>query len=91
MQVSTRSCDFIVDTLKLRRRLGILNEPFTDPKIVKVCVKINVDLCARTHTCVCVCVCVGVCVCVCVLCSHVCVRMCVCVCVCVCMYLSVHE
>ena len=37
MQVSTRSCDFIVDTLKLRRQLGILNDPFTNPNIVKVC------------------------------------------------------
>eukprot|EP00117_Sycon_ciliatum_P039137 scpid29849/ scgid28969/ Exosome component 10; Autoantigen PM/Scl 2 homolog; Polymyositis/scleroderma autoantigen 2 homolog len=36
MQLSTRSEDFIVDTLKLRTDLIMLNEVFTDPKIVKV-------------------------------------------------------
>ncbi|KAJ6544046.1 hypothetical protein B0H19DRAFT_1169443 [Mycena capillaripes] len=38
MQISTRSQDWIVDTLALRAELatGALNEVFTDPKIVKV-------------------------------------------------------
>ncbi|KAH8077042.1 hypothetical protein BXZ70DRAFT_1013066 [Cristinia sonorae] len=36
MQISTRECDYIVDTLALREELEELNEVFTDPKIVKV-------------------------------------------------------
>ena len=36
MQISTRSEDFIVDTLLLRDELEDLNEVFTDPQIVKV-------------------------------------------------------
>lgn len=36
MQISTRDQDYIVDTLDLRNKLHILNESFTDPKIVKV-------------------------------------------------------
>lgn len=37
MQISTRKKDWIVDTIKpWRRKLEILNEVFTDPKIVKV-------------------------------------------------------
>uniref|UniRef100_A0A7M4FTQ0 Exosome complex component 10 n=1 Tax=Crocodylus porosus TaxID=8502 RepID=A0A7M4FTQ0_CROPO len=36
MQISTRTEDFIIDTLELRSDLYILNEPFTDPAIVKV-------------------------------------------------------
>ena len=36
MQISTRDEDFIVDTLALRGKLTILNEVFTDPKIIKV-------------------------------------------------------
>eukprot|EP01134_Creolimax_fragrantissima_P004501 CFRG4501T1 len=36
MQISTRTEDFIVDTLALRHCLHILNEPFTNPSIVKV-------------------------------------------------------
>jgi len=36
MQISTRSEDFIVDTLELRSELHILNEVFTDPSILKV-------------------------------------------------------
>ncbi|KAH7923828.1 hypothetical protein BV22DRAFT_557849 [Leucogyrophana mollusca] len=36
MQISTRSEDFVVDTLALRDELHELNEVFTDPKIVKV-------------------------------------------------------
>ena len=38
MQVSTREKDWIVDTLQpWRHKLEVLNEVFTDPKIVKVC------------------------------------------------------
>ncbi|KAG8505590.1 LOW QUALITY PROTEIN: Exosome component 10, partial [Galemys pyrenaicus] len=36
MQVSTRTEDFIVDTLELRSDMYILNESLTDPAIVKV-------------------------------------------------------
>uniref|UniRef100_A0A671FGI0 Exosome complex component 10 n=1 Tax=Rhinolophus ferrumequinum TaxID=59479 RepID=A0A671FGI0_RHIFE len=36
MQISTRTEDFIVDTLELRSDMYILNESFTDPAIVKV-------------------------------------------------------
>ncbi|XP_031818730.1 exosome component 10 [Sarcophilus harrisii] len=36
MQISTRTEDFIIDTLELRCDLYILNESFTDPAIVKV-------------------------------------------------------
>lgn len=36
MQVSTRSADFLVDTLALRSHLHILNDHFTNPNIVKV-------------------------------------------------------
>jgi len=36
MQVSTRTEDFLVDTLSLRSHIHILNSSFTDPKIVKV-------------------------------------------------------
>ena len=36
MQVSTRTEDFLVDTIELRSELHILNEVFTDPKIIKV-------------------------------------------------------
>uniref|UniRef100_T1J4B6 Exosome complex component 10 homolog n=1 Tax=Strigamia maritima TaxID=126957 RepID=T1J4B6_STRMM len=36
MQISTRLNDYIIDTLELRSHLQILNEVFTDPKIVKV-------------------------------------------------------
>jgi hypothetical protein len=36
MQISTRKKDWIVDTLKLRGELQILNEIFADPKIIKV-------------------------------------------------------
>ena len=37
MQVSTRTSDWVVDTLALREELEDLNEVFTDPNIVKVC------------------------------------------------------
>ncbi|XP_065505995.1 exosome complex component 10 [Caloenas nicobarica] len=36
MQISTRTEDFIIDTLELRSDMNILNETFTDPTIVKV-------------------------------------------------------
>lgn len=36
MQISTREKDWIVDTLKLRSELQILNEVFADPNIIKV-------------------------------------------------------
>ncbi|KAG0328147.1 exosome nuclease subunit [Podila humilis] len=36
MQISTRDQDFLVDTLELRGSLHLLNNAFTDPKIVKV-------------------------------------------------------
>ncbi|XP_063804754.1 exosome complex component 10 isoform X2 [Pseudophryne corroboree] len=36
MQISTRTDDYIIDTLELRSDLYILNESFTDPAIVKV-------------------------------------------------------
>lgn len=36
MQISTRRTDYLVDTLELRNDLQVLNEVFTDPKIVKV-------------------------------------------------------
>ncbi len=36
MQVSTRTEDFIIDTLELRSKMHLLNESFTNPKIIKV-------------------------------------------------------
>mmetsp|Transcript_19 Transcript_19/g.59 ORF Transcript_19/g.59 Transcript_19/m.59 type:complete len:896 (+) Transcript_19:246-2933(+) len=36
MQISTRTEDFIIDTLALRREVPMLLDVFTDPKIVKV-------------------------------------------------------
>jgi len=36
IQISTRQEDFIVDSLKLRDELSVLNEVFTDPAILKV-------------------------------------------------------
>lgn len=36
MQISTRSKDYIIDTIALREELHILNEVFTKPSIVKV-------------------------------------------------------
>jgi exosome complex exonuclease RRP6 len=38
MQLSTRDEDWVVDTLVLREELEELNEVFTDPEVVKVCV-----------------------------------------------------
>lgn len=36
MQLSTRTTDYVVDTLKLRSQMGILLDSFTDPHILKV-------------------------------------------------------
>lgn len=36
MQISTRTEDFLIDTLALRAHLHLLNECFTNPNIVKV-------------------------------------------------------
>ena len=44
MQISTVNDDYIIDTLKLRDELHILNEVFTNPKIVKVNTCINTCL-----------------------------------------------
>ena len=38
MQISTRDRDFLIDTLELRSELAVLNDVFTDPKILKVLV-----------------------------------------------------
>lgn len=40
MQISTREEDFIIDTLALREELEVLNEVFTHPSIIKVCVRV---------------------------------------------------
>ncbi|XP_066931210.1 exosome complex component 10-like isoform X2 [Clytia hemisphaerica] len=44
MQISTREKDFVVDTLALRDELYILNEVFTDPKILKVLHGADMDI-----------------------------------------------
>lgn len=44
MQISTRTTDYIVDTLRLRSELEILNEVFTDPKVVKVLHGADMDI-----------------------------------------------
>ncbi len=50
MQISSRTEDFLIDTLILRDELSILNNVFTNPKVVKVncfCfieIKININL-----------------------------------------------
>lgn len=36
LQISTREKDYIIDTLILRDELHLLNEVFTNPKIVKI-------------------------------------------------------
>lgn len=36
MQISTRQKDYIIDTLSLRDELHVLNDVFTDPKILKI-------------------------------------------------------
>ncbi|CAI9731187.1 exosome component 10-like [Octopus vulgaris] len=44
MQISTYDQDFIIDTLELRKELELLNDVFTDPKIVKVFHGANCDV-----------------------------------------------
>ncbi|CCX17119.1 ribonuclease H-like domain-containing protein [Pyronema domesticum] len=44
MQISTRSKDWIVDTLKLRGELQVLNEVFTNPSILKVLHGASMDI-----------------------------------------------
>ncbi|XP_033122745.1 exosome component 10-like [Anneissia japonica] len=44
MQFSTGKHDYLVDALALRSELHILNQPFTDPKIVKVFHGANMDV-----------------------------------------------
>lgn len=36
MQISSRTQDFLIDTLVLREELSILNNVFTNPKVLKV-------------------------------------------------------
>jgi exosome complex exonuclease RRP6 len=54
MQITTREEDFVVDALALRQEMQELNEVFTDPKIVKVCISVldilfiaDSDICPR--------------------------------------------
>ncbi|KAF8475629.1 ribonuclease H-like domain-containing protein [Kalaharituber pfeilii] len=44
MQISTRQKDWIVDTLKLREELQVLNEVFGDPNILKVLHGASMDI-----------------------------------------------
>lgn len=44
MQISTRTEDFLIDTLELRHLLHILNSSFADPKIVKVLHGADMDI-----------------------------------------------
>ncbi|XP_031552004.1 exosome component 10-like [Actinia tenebrosa] len=44
MQISTRDHDYLVDTLELRSDLSILNESFTNPKILKVLHGADMDI-----------------------------------------------
>lgn len=44
MQISTRKQDYIIDTLELRKQIELLNDIFTDPKIVKVFHGANCDI-----------------------------------------------
>jgi exosome complex exonuclease RRP6 len=44
MQVSTRTNDYLVDTLALRHCLHLCNDAFTDPRIVKVLHGANSDI-----------------------------------------------
>jgi len=37
MQISTRSKDYVIDTLLLREELEVLNQFFADPNVVTVC------------------------------------------------------
>lgn len=36
IQISTRDHDYIIDALALREHLNVLNDSFTDPRILKV-------------------------------------------------------
>ncbi|KAF4528009.1 hypothetical protein B566_EDAN002192 [Ephemera danica] len=36
MQISTHHCDYVIDAIQLRDQLHVLNEVFTNPKILKV-------------------------------------------------------
>jgi len=49
MQVSTRTKDYIVDTLALRDELHVLNKVFTDPEKLKVGVSWHTILPERTQ------------------------------------------
>ncbi|BFZ59106.1 exosome nuclease subunit [Saitoella coloradoensis] len=44
MQISTRDQDWLIDTLELREELEVLNEVFTDPKIIKVLHGASMDI-----------------------------------------------
>lgn len=44
MQISTRTKDYIVDTIELRSELQELNKYFTDPRIIKVLHGSNYDI-----------------------------------------------
>ena len=44
MQLSTRNTDYIIDTIALQYDLQVLNEVFTDPKIIKVLHGANSDI-----------------------------------------------
>lgn len=44
MQISTREEDFLIDTLKLRHHIHILNSSFTNPSIVKVLHGADMDI-----------------------------------------------
>lgn len=43
MQISSRTEDFLIDTIALRDQLNILNNVFTNPNVVKV-MQIVLDL-----------------------------------------------
>ncbi|XP_054712256.1 exosome component 10-like [Uloborus diversus] len=49
MQISTREKDYIVDVLELRSELHILNEVFTDPRIIKVLHGADMDILWLQH------------------------------------------
>nr|XP_020024188.1 exosome component 10 isoform X2 [Castor canadensis] len=49
MQISTRTEDFIIDTLELRSDMYILNESFTDPSVVKAARLLNLGRHSLDH------------------------------------------
>ena len=49
MQISTRDHDYLIDTLKLRNDLQILNDSFTNPKILKVSIFIRTQVADNTN------------------------------------------